>query len=234
MIADSRTTGRRPGRFVAACRRASFFAVVLAALIAARPGAQSVRDRTRPRPEHSTQVTERQADELTLTLTDVSVRALQVWVRTAGPIDPARKVVTASISPAEAALVSIGQRVRAFPPESKSSIYQARITSVRPRGNRVAVAATLTGPGHQTATHYVLEIVTEAGRFLSVPNEALIVTEDGHRVYVQEGGEYIPRDVEVGLQGELYTQVLGGVEPGAHVVTVGSFFIDADHRLKAF
>jgi hypothetical protein len=201
---------------------------------ASAPWAQGIRDRTRPHPDRSTAVTASQAEELTLTLTDVSVRSVQVWVRTAGAIDASRKVVTASVSAAEAATLSVGQRVRAFPPESKSSVYQARVSRIVPRDGRVGVVATLTGQGHATATHYVLEIVTEAGQFLSVPNEALIVTEGAHRVYVQEAGRYTPKEVQIGIQGELYTQVLGGVEPGAQVVTVGSFFIDADYRLKRF
>ena len=34
------------------------------------------------------------------------------------------------------------------------------------------------------------------------------------------------------MQGELFTQVLDGLKPGEQVVTIGSFFIDADHKLK--
>jgi hypothetical protein len=209
-------------------------AIVLSIITSSAAWAQGVRDRTRPRTDRSTAVSESQAEELTLSLTEVSVRSIQVWVRTAGAIDAARKTVTAAVSLPEGALVSAGQRVRAFPPESKSSIYQARVSRVASRDGRAVVEATLTGPGHATATYYVLEIVTEAGNFLSVPNDALIVSEDAHLVYVQEQGRYTPRDVQIGMQGELYTQVLGGVEPGEQVVTVGSFFIDAEHKLKEF
>ena len=52
-------------------------------------------------------------------------------------------------------------------------------------------------------------------------------------VYVQEAnGSYAPREIAVGLRGELYSQVVGGVKPGEQVVTIGSFFIDAEHKLK--
>ena len=34
------------------------------------------------------------------------------------------------------------------------------------------------------------------------------------------------------LQGELFTQVLEGLQPGEQVITIGSFFIDAEHKLK--
>lgn len=195
--------------------------------------AQGVREHTRPTPDRSTAVTESQANELTLTLSEASVRPIQVWVRTAGVADSARKTVTAFVAPAEGALIKVGQRVRAFPPESRSSMYQARISEVARQGDRVLVKATLTGPGREESTRYVLEIVTERGEFLSVPNEAIIETGGKHIVYVQQRqGRYLPTEIQVGVQGELYTQLLGGLTPGEQVVTFGSFFIDADYKLK--
>jgi Cu(I)/Ag(I) efflux system membrane fusion protein len=195
--------------------------------------AQSVREHTRLNANRSTPVTESQANELTLTVTEVAVRPLQIWVRTAGVTDQTGRSLTAFVSASEGALVKVGQRVRAFPPESRSSMYQAKITAVVPERDRVRVRAALMGPGREHSTRYVLEIVTERGEFLSVANEALIETEGRHVVYVQQkDGGYLPRDVQCGAQGELYTEVLGGVQPGERVVTFGSFFIDAEHKLK--
>jgi hypothetical protein len=184
-------------------------------------------------PDRSTAITESQATELTLTLTEVAVRPIQVWVRTAGVIDAARKTITGTISLAESSLVSVGQRVRAFPPESRSRMYQARITQVVKQADRAAISATLPGFGLENSSRYVLEIVTERGDFLSVPNEAILETGGTRRVYVQEAdGGYAPREIQTGLQGELFTQVVDGLTPGEQVVTTGSFFIDAEHRLK--
>jgi len=184
-------------------------------------------------PDRSTAITESQATELTLTLTEAAVRPIQVWVRTAGVIDPSRKIITAGVSLAESMLVSVGQRVRAFPPESRSRMYQARVTTVVRQGDRATVGVTLVGPGLENSRRYVLEIITESGEFLSVPNEAILEAGGIRRVYVQEAdGGYVPREIEAGVQGELFTQVLQGLKPGEQVVTTGSFFIDADHRLK--
>lgn len=210
-------------------------AAATTALVLAVSGAfaQGLRDHTRLTPRGSTSVTESQAKELTLTLTQVALRPIQIWVRTAGPVDGTGKTVTAVLSSAEGALVRVGQRVRAFPPESRGSMYQARISQVVPQGERVVVKATLAGPGRQDSTRYVLEIVTERGEFLSVPNEAIIETGGQHVVYVQEQqGRYVPREIQLGVQGELYTQILFGLKPGEQVVTFGSFFIDAEHKLK--
>jgi Cu(I)/Ag(I) efflux system membrane fusion protein len=78
-----------------------------------------------------------------------------------------------------------------------------------------------------------MEIVTERGDFLSVPNEAIIETGGKQVVYVQqEQGRYEPRTIQPGVQGELFTQVLDGLKPGEQVVTFGSFFVDAEHKLK--
>src|SRR5689334_25302658 len=91
--------------------------------------AQGVRDHTRKSPR-ATKVTEAQASDLTLTLTSVAVRPLQVWVRTAGAIDAARKIVTVHLSGTDATLVKVGQRARAFPVESRSSMVQAFVVRV--------------------------------------------------------------------------------------------------------
>jgi hypothetical protein len=210
-------------------------AAVIALLVIASGSvrAQSVRDHTRLTPGRSTGVTEAQATELTLTLTETSVRPIQIWVRTAGAIDGARKTITAVVSRAEGAHIRVGQRVRAFPPESRSRMSQARISRVTPQEDHMAVVATLAGQGLEGSTHYVLEIVTELGEFLSVPNEAIIETDGKQVVYVPQGqGRYVPREIRSGVQGELFTQVLEGLKPGEQVVTFGSFFIDAEYQLK--
>ena len=52
-------------------------------------------------------------------------------------------------------------------------------------------------------------------------------------MYVQQQpGQYAPQEIHAGIQGELYTQVFDGVRDGDEVVTFGSFFIDAEHKLK--
>ena len=193
------------------------------------------RERTRPNPRRSTTVNESQASELTLTLTEAAVRPLQVWVRTAGAIDAGRRVVTAAVPANNAKRVKAGQRVRAFSPASRSRMYQGTVTRIDGAPEGATVSVTLMGHTLDASRHYVLEIITEDGEFLTVPNEAIIESGGKQVVYVQEpDGGYTPRDVKVGVQGELYTQVLEGLKPGEQVITIGSFFIDAEHKLKGF
>jgi multidrug efflux pump subunit AcrA (membrane-fusion protein) len=193
---------------------------------------QSIRDHVRLKGNRTT-VSEAQATELTLTVTEVSVRPIQVWVRAAGTVDESRKTVTAVLPGVDGKRVRAGQRARVFSPESRSRMHQGNVSQVVPAADHVTLKVTLMGQAPEKSRHYILEVVTEDGEHLSVPNEA-IIDRGGHTlVYVQEAdGEYSPREIKAGVQGELFTQVIDGLKSGEQVVTIGSFFIDAEHKLK--
>jgi hypothetical protein len=195
--------------------------------------AQSVRDHTRPDYAREATVDETQAADLTLTVAPVGKQLLQTWIRTAGALDASRRTLTACVAAPEGGLVRPGQRVRAFPPDSKSSIYQARVKSVAARGDCVAVEAALSGPVYGDAARYVMEIIVDRGQLLAVANAAIIERNGSQIVYLQHHpGMFVPREIRTGLKGETYTEVLDGLEEGDNVVTIGSFFVDADYRLK--
>src|SRR5262245_13852202 len=113
-----------------------------------RPGETSDPARARYRLGNNTKaagaaVNEAQASDVTLTLNAVAVRPIQTWVRTAGRIDKSGKVLTAYVLGPDASLVKVGQRARAFSPESKSSMYQAYVTKMMPREGGINVEVTL-------------------------------------------------------------------------------------------
>jgi len=192
------------------------------------------RDRFEGNRKNGTELSDEQASDVTLTLNEVAVRPIQTWVRTAGKIDKTRKLVTAYVPSPEASFVKLGQRVRGFPPESKSSMFQAWVTKVSPQRDGIAVEITLSGLGHENTSNYVMEIVTERGEYLSIPNEAIIEEGDKRIVYVQkQPGQYLPVAVQTGIQGELYTAVLQGLNKGDQVVSFGSFFVDSEYKLKS-
>ena len=204
--------------------------LILLAIIPLR--GQSVRDHTRMN-MRGTKVSGSQAADLTLTLSPVAQRPIQQVIRTGGTIDKTHKVITVSVGKAEAGLVQVGQRVRSFPPESKQSMYQAKVTRVVSKDGRAVVEVTLSGQGIEGRANYVVEIIVERGEFLCIPSEAIIEEGDQRVAYVQQkDGSYVPRTIEPGFQGELYTQILGGLETGEQVVTFGSFFIDSEYKLK--
>lgn len=212
-------------------RRLLWVTLLLAGLTV--DSAHGQRERIRLNPRRSTPVNQSQASELTLTLTEVAVRPLQVWIRVAGAVDRTRSVVTATVPEAMAARVRVGQRVRAFSPASRSRMYQGTVTQIASGSAGATVRVDLRGQTLDVARYYVLEIVTEDGEFLSVPNEAIIENGGSPLVYIQEAdGTYTPREIKLGVQGELFTAVADGVKPGEQVVTIGSFFIDAERKLK--
>jgi len=202
--------------------------------VGATASAQGMRDRTRiTNRDDAAAVAETQAAEITLTVAPIGQQLLQTWIRTAGVIDEARKTLTGCVVDADAALIRTGQRVRAFPPDSKSSIYQARVTSVATRSDCVVVAATLSGPAYTDATRYVMEIIVDRGQHLAVANAAIIERAGKQVVYEQiHPGHYEPHEIHTGLKGETYTEVVSGIAEGDEIITIGSFFIDADYRLK--
>jgi hypothetical protein len=212
--------------------------VVLLLALGTLAESQSIRDRIRLKDkDRDTTVSEAQAIDVRLTLSAVAVRQVQQIIRTGGTIDSSRKTLTATVPMPEAALVKVGQRARAIAPESKSSMFQARVSRVTPQAGKSIVEVTLSGIGMADVDNYVTEITVELGAFLSVPNEAII--EEGTRrvVYVEERKDtavnYVPHEIKGGVQGELYTAIESGLKEGDQVVTFGSFFIDADHKLKS-
>jgi hypothetical protein len=205
----------------------------LVALVGATASAGDIRERIRLAQPAGAAVSQGQADVLTLTLTDVRVRPIQDWVRTAGAMDATGTRVTAWVNAADAGSVKAGQRVRVFSADSRSSMFQAKIIRVSPQAGRILIETQLAGVGHDRGVQHLLEVVVDRGEYLTVPNEAIV--EEGERqiVYVQAvDGSYQPRTITTGLQGERYTEVLQGVSAGEQVVTTGSFFIDAEYKMK--
>jgi len=210
-------------------------AVLLAASLQA--DAANMRDHTRPTdvPEtRGTSVNEIQAGDLALTTTPATEQTIQTVVRTSAMLDAKGETLTADLSPTEGALLRVGQRARAFQMSSRASMYQARVMRVTAKDNRVLVEAALSRHGLEESAPYILEITVDRGRSLAVPNAAIIEEGDRHVVYVQHHpGHYVPTEIHAGIQGELYTQVLHGLEGGEQVVTFGSFFVDAENKLKS-
>jgi len=211
--------------------RHKFGFILFSLLIAGSANAQ--RERIRLSNTGGTKVSGTQALELTLTVTAASPRSIQQIVRTAGELDKTRKSLTARIDSPEAEFIKVGQRVRAFSLQARSSMFQAKITRVTSFKDHAIVEAALSGEAHENTSNYVMEITVDRGVFLSIPSEA-IIEEGGRRiVYIEkQEGQYDPSEIETGFQGELLTEVVKGLNEGDKVVTFGSFFIDSEYKLK--
>jgi multidrug efflux pump subunit AcrA (membrane-fusion protein) len=113
-------------------------------------------------------------------------------------------------------------------------MHQAKVARVTPEPGGARIEAALPIVARNDGAKYLMEIVVEQGPFLSVPNVSIIEEGDSRVVYLQQApGEYTPRTIETGLEGELYTQITSGLTAGDQVVSIGSFFVDADNKLKS-
>jgi methionine-rich copper-binding protein CopC len=191
-----------------------------------------VRDFTRTKP--GTAVTAAQATELTLSLTDAATRPIQNWIRTAGTVDKTGRIVTTFLRSRDAELVQVGQRTRAYTVSTRTRMNLGKVTQVTRQAGGATVQVTLPVQVGDSQSRYLLEIVAERGPFLSIPNDSIIEENGDHIVYIQEmPGHYTARAIQTGLRGELYTQVAAGLKEGDQVVSVGSFFVDAETKLKS-
>src|SRR5262245_8245296 len=213
--------------------------ISLLVVVAITPPAQpaGVRDFTRsvnsagPAP---TAVSPTQASELTLTLTDAEMRPIQNWIRTSGSLDKSGRVLTTFVRSPDAELVQVGQRTRAYTINMRTRMNLGKVTQVTKQPGGALIEATLPGQLSDNGARFLMEIVVERGPFLSIPNVSIIEEGNAHVAYVEkESGHYVPTAIQTGLQGELYTQVTDGLKEGDKVVSVGSFFIDAETKLKS-
>src|SRR6185295_15228230 len=128
-------------------RFSAFFLIVFVFVPAYAQG-----PRSHTRPAAGTVVSQSQAVDLTLTLSSVSVRPIQTWIRGAGTIDRTGRILTAYLDPRDAKFVKVGERVRTFTPATKTTMLQARVTKVTPGSDRTTVEITLTAEAPKTGS----------------------------------------------------------------------------------
>jgi Cu(I)/Ag(I) efflux system membrane fusion protein len=69
---------------------------------------------------------------------------------------------------------------------------------------------------------------------VAVPEEAVIRSGERNVVVVSLGGGYFdPRNVELGVSGDGYVQILSGIKEGEKIVVSSQFLIDSESNLKA-
>ncbi|VAX18963.1 hypothetical protein MNBD_NITROSPINAE03-18 [hydrothermal vent metagenome] len=187
-----------------------------------------------PSPGDGVTIDPEQGKTITLTLTKASTQTIEKWIRTAGSVDPATKRVNGRVYGKDAELVRNGQKTRIFPLVGRDPLLQGRVVRVTADKGGVMVETDVKDKWYANVKYYIMEIIVDFGRSLAIPNEAIIEEAGRKVVYVSEKNDwYAPRDIIVGHRGELYTQILDGLKAGEQVVTFGSFFIDAEYKLRS-
>lgn len=208
--------------------------LVLSAIIAGMPAAaQGVRGFTRPEASVGATLTDSQAGDVTLTLTDAAVRPIQTWVRASGAATSDGRMLKVTVTEKQAKLIRAGQRSRVYALDSRTQMQQGQVAKVIRTRSGAEVEIDIKSP-LPPKPRWLVDIVTEGEAALSIPNVSIIEEDNAQIVYLQTApGVYAARQIKTGVQGELYTQVIEGLTAGDQVVSVGSFFVDAETKLKS-
>jgi membrane fusion protein, copper/silver efflux system len=167
------------------------------------------------------------------------VRAGQEMFRLA---DLSKIWVIADVAEQDLGMIRIGapttMSFRALPGE----IFQGRVTFVlhelemATRTGKVRIE--VENPEHRIKHEMFADVDIDTGagdaKHLAVPTSAVIDSGNRQVVIVDRGeGRFEPRPVKLGIRGEAYVEVRGGLKAGEKVVVAANFLIDAESNLKA-
>ncbi len=118
--------------------------------------------------------------------------------------------------------------------------YPGRVVSIDPslnpetRSARVRISAENGDFGLKPEMYVDVKIRSPRGKFLSIPEEAVLDTGKRQIVFVaKEDGYFEPRYVVLGEKVEDYYTVKAGVSENEKIVVNGNFMIDSESQLKA-
>ena len=155
-------------------------------------------------------------------------------------VDLTRLVVTASVTPEEAAGISVGNPVRIFADSGENETGAGTVSFVSPQidpvnGAVLVRVALPSGNGLRPGQTLRLRIASEdsSGR-LAVPKESVVTDIDGHSVLaIVEGDKAVQRDVRTGVRDGLLVEVEGeGLKEGDVVVTIGAYGLPRETRIR--
>ena len=171
------------------------------------------------------------ADAATSALQEVRVQQIQGTLRYAARVTGPREVLLVDVTVADRQRLVAGQRVRLFAAQQRGNLTSAVVTGGSGADGNLRLRPVL---DLQPGALYIAEIPVTLGRDLAVANDALIPDGAGFRVLVQDSsGAYASRPIRLGYGGDQVTQVVSGLAAGEQVVSLGTFFIDAEQSMES-
>lgn len=135
-------------------------------------------------------------------------------------------------------MVKPGQNVTATTPAYPSEKFTGTVRFIEPvlnpqtRSARARIVFDNPEGKLKLEMYADLEIKVSLGKYLSVPETALIDTGTRKIVYLDLGeGRYKMKEVQTGFSTEGYVQILNGLKEGDMVVTDGNFMLDSQSTL---
>src|SRR2546426_5184453 len=139
----------------------------------------------------------------------------------------------ANVYETDVPLIKVGQPVEVHILAYPDEIFQARIdyvgAAVDPATHRVNVRCVVENRDQKLKPEMFAAfriVTTSAVHTLAVPSSAVI--HDGEKTSVwiaQLEGEFVQREVTVGVEQDGYAQILSGLQPGEQVASEGSLFL---------
>lgn len=133
-----------------------------------------------------------------------------------------------------------GQKIEAEAPSIPGEVFKGTISSISPVLNAptrtIRVRAEVPDPKGllRPDTYLNVRILTSLGEQLSVPDTAVLFSNNQAYVFVKDAGErFHPRAVQLGSKVKAFYEVKEGLEEGEVVVTGANFLLDSESRLQA-
>ena len=146
--------------------------------------------------------------------------------------------VNAEVFEADAALVSDGMpaeiTVAALPGRTLSGRVEYVYPTLEDRTRSMRARIALANPGGRLkpGMYATVRFTAELGETLTVPASAVLHSGERAIVFVDlGGGELMPHEVQLGVRGGDFVQVVSGLEPGQRVVTSAQFLLDSESNL---
>lgn len=128
-------------------------------------------------------------------------------------------------------------RVRTLPGKVFEGVINLIYPEVQTQTRTTKVRIELPNPDGLLLANMYAEVEIESGAVdpvVAVPNSAIVDTGDRQVVFVDKGeGRFEPRDVSLGIRGEVKTEVTKGIDVGDRVVVSANFLLDAESNLNA-
>jgi Cu(I)/Ag(I) efflux system membrane fusion protein len=154
--------------------------------------------------------------------------------------DLSRVWVMAAIYEYELPYVRLGQAARMTLSYVPGRAFDGRVALIYPvleertRTAQVRLEFANTNLDLRPGMYADVEIRSDLGEHLAVPEGAVLSSGTRHIVFVEKGeGAFEPREIRIGLRLPDAVQVLEGLHEGETVVSSGTFFVDSESRLKA-
>ncbi len=153
--------------------------------------------------------------------------------------DLSRVWINAEVFEVDAALVTEGMPVQVAIAALPGGAFEGSVEFVYPtlepatRSLRARVSMSNPRGVLKPGMYATVTVSVDLDAMLTVPETAVLHTGERTVAFVDMGGgELMPHELTLGVQGEGYVQVLDGIEPGQRVVTSAQFLLDSESNLS--